>query len=401
MPSVRLTDAAVKRLAKPERGQTDYFDQVLPGFGLRVSASGRRSWFVLYRVKGGTNRGKQRRFTLPLRADALGLADARQIARDALIAIERGEDPSVDKRRHRTEVSAAITVQEACDVFIERYAKRRNRSWTETSRILKKDVCSDWGDRALESISRSEALALIDSVADRAPVMANRTLAAIRKMFNWHIERGTIGTSPVERLSAPTREQQRERTLSDAEIRLFWQACSEYSYPFGPLFKCLLLTAQRRIEVSNAEWSEIDLEKQLWKIPAARTKPGREHEVPLSNMTVELLLSLPRFGPLVFSTASTGDRPVSGFSNAKKRLEKRMEELAEAPIPNWHLHDLRRTASTGMAAAGIPRYIISKVLNHAEGGVTQIYDRFSYSNEKAEALEAWASDLIAKLDGSF
>lgn len=399
MPSVKLTDAAVKRLAKPDNGQTDYFDKVLPGFGLRVSASGRRSWFVLYRVKGGTNHGKQRRYTLPLSADAMGLADARQNARDALIAIERGEDPSVDKRRHQIEASTAITVQEACTIFIERYAKPRNRSWQETSRILEKDVCSDWGDRTLESISRSEALALIDRVAARAPVMANRTVAAMRKMFNWHVERGTIEASPVERLSAPTREQQRERTLSDLEIRYLWQACSEYPYPFGPLFKCLLLTAQRRDEVSSAEWTEIDLAKQLWKIPAARTKSGREHEVPLSNMTIELLSSLPRFGPLVFSTASTGDRPVSGFSNAKKLISHRMEELAGSPIPNWRLHDLRRTAGTGMAAAGVPVFIISKILNHAEGGVTQIYDRFSYSKEKAQALDALAnhlSDIIAR-----
>ncbi len=393
MPRVRLTEAAVRRLKPPEAGQTDYFDELLPGFGLRVSASGRRSWFVFYRVKEGPQRGKQRRYTLPLSADVLGLADARQAARDALRRVEVGEDPSVDKRRVRAERAAALTVREAATQFIDRYAKPRNRSWSETARILEVNVCPEWGDRALEDIGRGDVVLLIDRLAERAPVMANRTLATLRKMLRWHVQRGTIASSPAEGVSAPARERERERVLTDDEIRCFWQATGEDGYPFGLLFRMLLVTAQRRDEVGLAEWAEINLDSALWTISREKTKGDRSHEVPLSPLAIELLESLPRSGPMLFTTSEDGARPVSGFSHAKARISARMEEIAGVAIPAWRLHDLRRTAGTGMAAAGVPVSTISRVLSHSEGGVTKIYNRFSYFNEKREALDRWGRHL--------
>ena len=166
MPRIRLTEAAVRRLAPPASGQTDYFDELLPGFGLRVSATGRRSWFVFYRVKDGPQQGKQRRYTLPLSAEAIGLADARQAARDVMRRVEVGEDPSADKRRVRADRAAAMTVREAADQFVERYAKPRNRSWAETARILEVNVCSEWGDLALMDIGRGDVV-LSDGQASR------------------------------------------------------------------------------------------------------------------------------------------------------------------------------------------------------------------------------------------
>lgn len=395
MPRVRLTEAAVRRLTAPEAGQTDYFDELLPGFGLRVSASGRRSWFVFYRVKDGPQRGKQRRYTLPGSSAAIGLADARDQARDVLRRVEVGEDPSVDKRRVRAERAAAMTVAAGVEQFIERYAKPRNRSWKETARILEVNVCPDWGDRALEDIGRGDVVLLLDQLADRAPVMANRTLATLRKMMRWHVERGTIPSSPAEGVSAPTRERQRERVLTDNEIRCFFQATEEDGYPFGLLFRLLLVTAQRRDEVGLAAWSEFDLDAQLWTIPREKTKGDRAHEVPLSTLALELLDELPRQGPLLFSTSTDGARPVSGYSHAKARVTARMEEISGVEIPDWRLHDLRRTAGTGMAAVGVPVSTISRVLNHAEGGVTKIYNRFSYADEKRDALDRWGQRLMA------
>ncbi len=395
MPRIRLTEAAVRRLAAPASGQTDYFDELLPGFGLRVSASGRRSWFVFYRVKDGPQRGKQRRYTLPVSAEALGLADARQMARDAMRRVETGEDPSVDKRRVRVERAAAMTVREAADQFVERYAKPRNRSWAETARILDINVCTEWGDMALADISRGDVVLLLDRLADRAPVMANRTLATLRKMMRWHVERGTIPASPAEGVSAPTRERERDRVLTDDEVRWFWQATGEDGYPFGTLFRLLLVTAQRRDEVGLAAWSEFDLETRLWAIPREKTKGDRSHEVPLSPLALELLGGLPRKGPLLFTTSAGGARPVSGYSRAKERLSARMEEIAGVSVPPWRLHDLRRTAGTGMAASGVAVSTISRVLNHSEGGVTKIYNRFSYADEKRDALDRWALRLDA------
>lgn len=396
MPRVRLTEATVKRLKPPETGQTDYFDELLPSFGLRVSATGRRSWFVFYRVKDGPLHGKQRRFTIK----AAGLADAREQAREVLRQVDMGADPSVMKRRARAERAAALTVRDATEQFIERYAKPRNRSWPETARILEKNVCAEWGDLALQDITRGDVVVLLDKLADRAPVMANRTLATLRKMLRWHIERGTIQHSPAEGVSAPTRERERDRILSDDEICWFWQATGEDGYPFGLLFRMLLVTAQRRDEVAMAAWDEIDPFSRVWTIPRERTKGDRAHEAPLSPLALALIDSLPRNGPLLFTTSKAGDRPVSGFSHAKARISARMEEIAGRSIPTWRLHDLRRTAGTGMAASGVPVSTISRVLNHAEGGVTKIYNRFSYTDEKREAMEAWGQSLNSVVGGN-
>lgn len=247
-------------------------------------------------------------------------------------------------------------------------------------------------------IGRGDVVLLMDKLVDRAPVMANLTLATLRKMMRWHVERGTIPASPAEGISAPTRERQRERNLTDGEVRWFWQATGEDGYPFGMLFRMLLVTAQRRDEVSLAAWSEFDLEKPFWTIPREKTKGARAHEVPLSPLAMELIDGLLGKGPLLFTTAKAGDRPVSGFSKAKERLSSRMEEIAGTPIPPWRLHDLRRTAGTGMAASSVPASTISRVLNHAEGGVTKIYNRFSYADEKREALGRWAARLKQIVD---
>lgn len=394
MPRMRLTDAAVKRLKPPKTGQVEYFDELLPGFALRVSKGGKKAWMVMYRTRDA----RQRRMTLPVSADAMPLAEAREAAREIMRRVERGEDPAGDKKHAKEARTKAKTVREAADQFIDRYAKPRNKSWPETKRILDRHICTKWGDRPIVDIERSDVNDLLDEIAVGAPVMANRTLAALRRMFAWHLERETIDRSPVEGVSAPARERERDRVLSDDEIRWFWQATEDDDYPFGRLYQLLLATAQRREEVAGAAWTEFDIEAATWTIPRARTKGDRAHEVPLSPIALDVLGALPRVGPLLFSTAADGARPVVGFSHSKRRIAETMEALARetdpsTDIPTWRLHDLRRTAGTGMAAAGVPVSTISKVLNHAEGGVTKIYNRFAYSDQKRDALERWGRRL--------
>jgi integrase len=209
--------------------------------------------------------------------------------------------------------------------------------------------------------------------------------------------------------------------LREDEIRWFWVACDEIGWPFGPLFKLLLLTAQRRDEVASMAWSEVDLEKRVWTIPRHKTKSDRGHEVQLSDLGVQVFRQLPRVAigrtqaTLVFTV--TGDTSVSGFSRAKRRLDIAMkcvrrrslalpetdQELrkqlgipANKPlpveIPDWRLHDLRRTATTGMARLNIPPHVVEKLLNHSSGtirGVAAVYNRFEYLEERRAALEAW------------
>jgi len=399
MPKIRLTDVAVKRLKPPLQGQVEYFDELLPGFGLRISSRGRKAWVIFYRVKGGADHGKQRRMTLSASAEALPLAQARDQARDVFRRVELGEDPSQDRKKDLDAIQAAKTVAEAVDQFIQRYAKPRNKDWAETQRLLEKNVVPEIGARPLTNVKRADLIDVIDKVAERAPFSANRTLSALRRMMRWHVERGTIDASPAEGITPPTKEVDRDRVLTEAEVRWFWQATGEDGYPFGDLFRLLLTTAQRLDEGVGANWSEFDIEKRLWRIPRERTKGDRAHEVPLSPITIDVLEGLPRVGPLLFSTAADGSRKVSGISRAKKRIVNRMLELAEADgvteIPDWRLHDLRRTAGTGMASIGVPVSTISRILNHAEGGVTRVYNRFAYSDEKRDALDRWGRRLDA------
>jgi integrase len=221
-------------------------------------------------------------------------------------------------------------------------------------------------------------------------------------------------------MKPPTKERTRDRVLSDDEIRWFWQGCEEIDWPFGPLFKLLLLTAQRRDEVAGVVRSEIDLENRVWAIPRYKTKTDRGHEVHLSKLAIVVLRQLPRITnghgeALIFTV--TGDTSVSGFSRAKRRLDAAMlrahrralglpendrelrkqlgfptNKLLPVEIPDWRLHDLRRTATTGMARLNIPPHVVDKVLNHASGtirGVAAVYNRFEYLEERRAALEAW------------
>jgi integrase len=198
-------------------------------------------------------------------------------------------------------------------------------------------------------------------------------------------------------MKPPTKERARDRALTDDELRWFWSACEAIGWPFGPLAKLLLLTAQRRDEVAGIEWSEINLDKQTWTMPRHKTKNDRTHEVHLSDVAVEVLRSVPRVGngPVFI----TNGRPVSGFSYGKNRLDAVMLKVKEdelggtsEAIPHWILHDLRRTAATGMARLNIPPHVVDKVLNHTSGtirGVAAVYNRFEYLEERRAALEAW------------
>jgi integrase len=218
--------------------------------------------------------------------------------------------------------------------------------------------------------------------------------------------------SPAAGIELPTQEQARDRVLTDDELRWFWQACDEIGWPFGPFAKLLLLTAQRRDEVAGMEQIEVDLAKRVWTIPARRAKNGRVHEVHISDAALSALRTLPRIGERLVLTTD-GEKPIAGFSNAKRRLDAAMLKARAraslglpvangkplpAEIPHWTLHDLRRTAATGMARLNFPPHVVDKVLNHASGtirGVAAIYNRFEYRDERRAALDAWGRYVAA------
>jgi integrase len=369
---------------------------------LRVTDKGRKSWSLFYRFNG-----RLRRFTI----GAYPTIKPGQARREAITALERvrqGIDPGEEKRSRRGALSPEVETFGALALdYLERHVKTNSAAVTykEAKRDLECNVLPKWRSRTIASISRRDVIDLIDGIVARGVgIQANRTLARLRALFNWAVEKDRISASPADRMKLPTKERARDRALTDDEIRWFWQACCEVGWPFGPLFKLLLLTAQRRDEVGGIRWSEVDLDKRIWTLPRQRAKSDRGHEVQLSDAAVDVLRSLPRIASagneqgLVFTT--TGRTAVSGFGNVKKRLDVMMAQVRRrslglsehSKIPDWRLHDLRRTAATGLARLNIPPHVVDKILNHSGGairGVAAVYNRHAYLEERRAALDAW------------
>jgi len=420
VPPRKITDLFADRVKPPVRGRKEYFDASFGGLALRVTCGGHKSWSLFYRTGG-----RLRRFTLG-NFPALKPADARREAQRILDKVARGEDPLAEKQAQRyvrppeQETFAAVVAD-----YLERYAKRNTvaSTYAETKRILEGDDLKAWHKRRLASISRRDVNDVIDTIAIRAEVQANRTLAKLRAVFNWSVAKDRIPASPIEGLKPPTKEQARDRALTDDEIRWFWTGCETSGWPFGPLAQLLLLTAQRRDEVAGMEWGEIDFKKAIWSIPRHKAKNNRAHDVPLSTAALAILRPLPSRGDrLVFTT--TGKTAVSGFSRAKRRLDREMKKArrtslnlpqdddeyrralglaADKPlpveIPPWIVHDLRRTVATGMARLNVAPHVVDKVLNHISGkihGVAAVYNRFEYLEKRKTALEIW-SNYVASL----
>lgn len=404
-----LTMQSVERHKPQPAGRIEIPDAALPGFYLVVQPSGAKSWAVRYRFGG-----KTRKFTIgpyPL----FDLAAARAAAREALQMAARGRDPILEKRAAVEAAQAAErdTVRAIAAEYVERHLKPNSkpRYAAEAEALLQNHVVARWGDRRMGEITRKDAIALTDALTDAGMgVGANRVFSAARALFNWALEREVIETTPFLRLKPPLAEASRERVLSDAEVRLVWLAAERIGYPFGTLVQLLLLTAQRRDEVARMTWAEVDADG-LWTLPTARTKNSREHLVPLPFPACEILATAPRIaGRTGFVLTTDGTTASSNFAKNKAKLDAAMLAIAQqeatdagrdpdgVELAPWRLHDLRRTASTGMARLRQPIHVTEAVLNHATGavsGVAGIYNRYQYLDEKRAALKAWAAHVEA------
>jgi integrase len=406
-----LTAAGVEKAkANPDKRQ-EIPDGLLAGLYLIVQPSGSKSWAVRYRR--GTKARKHTLGPYP----TLGLLEAREQARKALLRVQAGGDPGVDKKIERRRATDGKDNFEAvARLFIERHQRRKNRSWREAARLLgivpdpdkresddpktfvlvKNGISGRWRDRKISEIRRGDIIALLDDIVDRAPIVANRTLATLRKLFNWSIERDLIEASPCSGVKPPAEEKSRDRVLSDDEIRRVWKATEEVGWPFGPIIQLLILTGQRRDEVGAMEWSELNLEKALWNIPRGRVKNDSGHEVPLSPMAVAIVRNLRRINGSKFVFTTSGKRPVSGYPKAKNAI------VQKSGVHEWRIHDLRRTVATGLARIGIALPVIERILNHVSGsfgGIVGVYQRHDFAAEKRTALDSWAREVNQIISG--
>lgn len=383
MPTVKLTELAIQK----RQGPAELWDANLPNFGLRIGTpngrwpKGRKTWQAMYRVNGGA----KKRLKLGNYPE-MSLADARTEARERLALAQRGIDPKKELKDQQDQ--AAYTVAKLCEEYIEKYAKRQNRRWYDKEKQLKRSILQQWGKRPANSITTRDVSKFIDQLEDIGPATARATYATVRHMFGWAADRQQIDSNPCT-IKAPPAPRARNRVLTDDEIKLVWNNLG--GYPSGPLFKLLFVTGQREGNVAQMRWDELDLENGVWTIPAEKFKADREHVVPLSKQAIAILSDLPRFeGPYVFSGRKGNEKPFSGFSKAKARLDE------ASGVSGWRLHDIRRTVATQMQALGIAPHIIETVegrISGTFGGSAGIYQRHDYPTEKRDTLERWAKKL--------
>ena len=410
--ALHLTDRTIASLPTPNDSerQRDHWDDRLRGFGVRVSYGGRRAFVLRYCVNN-----RLRRLTLGPYPD-LSLHDARRRAREVLGDVARGDDPAQDKQERRD----AETFRGLAKAYLE-MAEKRHRSWHEEARIINKDLLPEFGHRLLVDIRRRDVREHVEAIARKrdAPIMANRTLAVLSCMFNYALDREWIEANPAARIPSPGEERSRDRVLNDDELRELWAALqsltgqeeetdetaqelhrakARVTPATAEAFQVQLLTAQRPGEVRRMRWPDVDLDNGWWSIPGAIAKNTRAHRVPLTRPVVEIL---ERRRQLAGEDAVFVFENRRGAGSIAHRGKKAASILCRGLTFEFRAHDLRRTAATRMAEAGVPRDHIAKVLNHVEGGpaATRVYDRYAYDAEKREALERWARRLQMIVEG--
>jgi integrase len=367
------------RALRAAGGRVDYMDLGLRGFGLTVRPTGRKTFFVRYRLRRGEGR-----ITL---GDYPGvpLAEARSAAKEVLGRVARGEDPQTERQEKR----AARSFGELAQSYIEVHAKRRKRTWEEDERILRRDLLPAWGRLVASEIRRRDVAALVDGIVGRgAPVMANRVRALASKIFAFALEREIVEFNPVAGLPPQGEERSRERVLSEEEIRVLWGAWEAEGSMASGIFRVLLLTGQREAEVRGMRWP--DISGAWWTVPPEIVKNKLAHRVYLGAESLVVLAALAErtgSGEWVFASPRRKGAPVVSINKAKERFR------ASTGIMDWRPHDLRRTAATYMGRLGVSRMAIARVLNHVESGVTAVYDRSTGEHEIEEALRVWGNRL--------
>jgi integrase len=406
MAQRRFTDRTVKALKPGE-----HWDPGFPGFGVRVSDTGRKTFILAARYPG--NKSSARRALGHY--GTLSLEDAREKARGWLKLIDRDIDPEAEEERQRQAQlrKQANTFASVAEEYIAHIHRQKQRKAAVVERELRAEFITPWGKRAITDITQHDVAAVVAAAVDRgAPYQAHNLFGHIRTLFGWAIGRGVYGLehSPCDRLRPKDligARAMRDRTLTDDELGAFWRATEQLEYPWAPFFRLLLITGQRKSEVSDSRWPEFDTEREkLWTVPPERFKSGSAHLVPLTDDALALLRGLPKFkrGDHLFST-TFGQKPIDGFSKAKDRLDNLMlaelrniasergEDARKVKLPPFVIHDLRRTVRTRLSALRVPDTVAEMVIGHGRKGLQRVYDQHKFVDEMREALTAWVGRL--------
>jgi integrase len=408
---MKLTAATVRSAGiAPGKIEAIYFDDDVPGFGLRVREGGSRSFVFQYKLGA-----KQRRMALGT-ATALNFGATRKTAETLYARVKLGQDPAGDKADARA--SAAKTfIAAARDFLAQKRGELRDRSYPDLERHILKHA-KPLHELQLAKITRRDIAPVIASVTKNSgAVTANRVRTSLSTFFSWTMEQGLADINPVIG-TARNKEQSRERVLTPAELRLIWANLGDDH--FAAIVRLLALTGQRAGEIAGLCWLEIH--DGMILLPGERSKNHRAHVVPLSSPALAIIAAQERRADrdLIFGR---GKKPFSGWSNCKGRLDARIKKANDGKeIPHWTPHDLRRTFSTyaggGLPAhqlaklsprdkemakgLGIEPHIVEAILNHVSGsrsGVAGTYNRSTYEGPKRIALDLWAEHLTAIVEG--
>lgn len=447
MKTTYSTDREIKAL-KPAASWYDVKDDKARNLIVRVGPVNgkgdfRRTFCMVTRFPGSKN---------PVRHSfgeygEISLEQARELAGSWRALIRQGIDPREERKRREEaakakDAEAASRNKMAFGVVIEDYLARRvkgQRRAEAVEREIRSELIPHWKDRHIAEITRIEVKRLIAAIAARpAPYHAHNVFGHVRTFFNWALDefedQSVLTSSPCERIKPKSligEKKARQRVLSEDEIVSLWRASGRLGYPYSPLFRLLAITGQRKSEVAEArwrefhpelvkmlrerspghsiDWSKVDPKWTVWTIPPDRFKSDRTHMVPLSVEALEVLESLPHWsgrstGDHLFST-SFGQKPVNGFSKAKERLDKlmlrtlraiarkRREQPAAATLPDYVIHDIRRTVRTRLSELRVQPEIAEAVIGHSKKGLTATYNQYEYLDEKREALDKWAARL--------
>jgi integrase len=363
-------------------------DTAQDGLYVRVQR-GSKSWAVRYTVDG-TKRQK----TLPL---SQGYRAARDLARELRLEAKRGRDVVAERReemaakreQERAERDRSLRLLgKLVDLYIaDAETKLRPATMREVKRYLTTALAPLHDHDADRLEARTVAAILADIANERGRTSANRARSYLSACLSHGVSIGMLERNVLIGTKRPQPEQRRDRVLSESELRAVWLA-SDAATDYGCIVRLLLLLGQRREEVGSMLWSELDLERALWRLPGSRTKNHRPHDVPLPSQAVAILAARSRLEgrDAVFGRNKDGDG-FSGWSNCKRDLD------AAVNLPGWKLHDLRRSVVTHMAEIGVDPSVIEAVVNHISGaraGVAGIYNRATYATPKRAALQHWA-----------
>jgi integrase len=361
----RLSDVFIRNL-KPGSCQVFYRDETVRGFGVRVSPKGTKTFALMH--------GADRRLTTIGRFGIITLQEARLAAKKMLAERTLGKY-----------TAQTTTFRDALQLYVSTHLLN-NRTAYESKRVLSKHMLPALQSKKLTEIHYQHVAEIIDRIKKKPA--ANHLYTETRAFLNWCVRRRYLTLSPLAGSTQPYSSVNRERVLTHDELRKIWYAAAELGGRYGAIVQLLMLTGQRRGEISKLRWECISGDQITF--PAAIVKNKRTHSIPIGAMARQVIERIDHHSPMLFPADGHDDRPFNAWSSSFLRLK------ALSGCSNFTLHDLRRTLATELASLGVAIHVIEKLLNHASGqisGIAAIYNRFNYANEVRQAIELWEKHL--------